>query len=65
MEIVIKKMGFSHIREEWLMNCVTSTYHDLMASEKRVGHFKPIKGIRQSDMIIIYIFLLATISVLR
>lgn len=58
LELVMKRIGFSNIWINRVMSCVNSVSYSLLLSRKRVGGFKPSRGIKQEGPLSPQLFLI-------
>ena len=55
---IMTKRGFLDVWINWVMCCVTTPSFSILINEKSFGNIKPLRGIRQGDPLLPYIFLL-------
>ena len=58
LERVMACMGFESRWIHLMMTCVRTTSYSVLLNDEPIGYIKPTRGIRQGDLLSLYLFLL-------
>lgn len=60
LDAVMMKMGFCQIWREWIMMCISTVTYSVLINGEPTAEIKPKRGLRQSDPISPYLYLICT-----
>lgn len=60
MEKLMKKMGFDDAWVKLIMGCISMATYSVLINREPHGNITPTKGLRQGDLLFLYLFLLCT-----